>query len=117
MSGIYPLPENPSAADILKRSIIAHPSLFREALIAQAEMHDDYANLTTNEGARRGAIASKNACLEAYDYVGDGDDAQSRADTLCGEVGPAVIALNIACELQGLTAHIRTQAAIGLDKD
>lgn len=117
MSGIYALPENASAVDIIERSIIAHPSLFREALIKQAEMHDNYANLTTNESARRGAIASKSACLKAYDYIGDGDDARSRAETLCDETGPAVIALNVACKLQCLPPHIRTQAAIGLNKD
>ena len=117
MTGIYALPENPSAADIIERSIIAHPETFRAALIAQAEMHDDYSRVTSNAMAARGATASKDACLKAYDYVGDGSDARSRAETLCSETGPAVIALNVACKLQCLPAHIRTQAAIGLDKD
>lgn len=116
MTGIYNLPENPSAADIIERSIVAHPSLFREALIKQAEMHDDYSRLTHNAGAQRGAIASKNACLRAYDFIGDGDNARSRAETLCSETGPAVIALNVACKLQCIPPHIRTAAAIKLDE-
>jgi hypothetical protein len=53
MSGIYNLPENPSAADIIERSIIAHPSLFRDTLIKQAKQHDDYSRLTSNPVARR----------------------------------------------------------------
>lgn len=116
MTGIYSLPENPSAADIIERSIVAHSSLFREALIKQAEQHDDYSRLTHNAGAQRGAIASKNACLRAYDFIGDGDDARSRAEILCRETGPAVIALNVACKLQCLPPHIRTAAACTLDK-
>ncbi len=116
MSGIYSLPENPSAADIIERSIVAHPSLFRDMLIRQAEQHDDYSRLTDNPGAQRGAIASKNACLRAYDFIGEGDNARSRAETLCTETGPAVIALNVACKLQCLPGHVRTAAAVSLDK-
>lgn len=117
MTGIYALPENPSAIDIITRSIVAHPSTFRAALIEQAEMHDDYSRLTSNPAAARGANASKNACLKAYDYIGDGDNARDRAETLCAETGPAVIALNVACKLQCLPPHIRTQAAITLNRD
>lgn len=117
MTGMYNLPENPSAADIIERSIIAHPSLFRDMLIKQAEQHDDYSRLTGNLGAQRGAIASKNACLRAYDFIGEGDNARSRAETLCTETGPAVIALNVACKLQCLPPHIRTAAAVSLDKE
>lgn len=116
MTGIYNLPENPSAADIIERSIVAHPSLFREALIKQAEQHDDYSRLSTNPLGKRGADASKRACLRAYDFIGEGDDARSRAEILCRETGPAVIALNVACKLQCLPPHIRTSAAIKLDE-
>lgn len=114
MTGIYPLPENPTAVDIITRSIVAHPTLFREALIEQADQHNDYSRLTHNDGARRGAVASAYACLRAYDLIGDGDDARSRAETICQETGPAVIALNVACKLQCLPPHIRTAAAITL---
>ena len=116
MTGIYPLPTNPSAADIIERSIVTHPSLFREMLIKQAEQHDDYVYLSHNERAKQGARASKNACLVAYDTVGDEDQTpRERAESICANTGAAVIALNVACKLQCLPPHIRTAAVIKLD--
>lgn len=117
MTGIYVLPENPSAADIIERSIIAHDSTFRDALIKQAEMHDDYSRLSTNPLGKRGAEASKRACLIAYDTAGDEDQtARERAESICMDTGTAVIALNVACKLQCIPPHIRTAAAIKLDE-
>lgn len=117
MTGIYSLPENPSAADIIERSIVAHPSLFRKALIKQAEQHADYVELSHNELGKRGARASKLACLVAYDTVGDEDQtARERAESICANTGTAVIALNVACKLQCLPPHIRTAAACTLDE-
>jgi len=116
MTGIYALPEKPSAADIIERSIIAHPSLFRDALIAQANMHADYVELSHNERAKQGARASKNACLIAYDTVGDEDQTErERAESICANTGTAVISLNVACKLQCIPPHIRTAAAVMLD--
>lgn len=117
MTGIYPLPANPSAADIIERSIVAHPDTLRAALIAQAEQHDDYSRITHNERAKQGAIASRKACLIAYDTVGDDDQLnRERAEAICANVGAAVIVLNIACKLQCLPPHMRTAAAVGLDE-
>lgn len=117
MAGIYALPENPTAADIIQRSIIAHPSLFRESLIKQAEMHDDYSRISTNPRARQGAEASKNACLVAYDTIGDEDQTpRERANGICMKTGTAVIALNVAGKLQCLPRHMLTSAAIKLDE-
>lgn len=116
MTGIYPLPENPTAVDIITRSLIAHPSLFRVDLIAQAEMHDDYSQLTHNERARQGANASKSACLRAYDFAGRDDlPERERACLIAAETGPAVIALNVAGKLQCLPRHLLTAAAVLLD--
>ena len=116
MTAIYPLPENATAADIITRSIIAHPSLFRERLISEAEIHDNYALLTTNERAAQGARASRNACLNVYNTIGDNDFTdREQADAICANTGPAVIALNIACKLQCLPPHIRMQAALTLE--
>lgn len=118
MAGIYALPENASAVDIITRSIIAHPSLFREQLIRQAEIHDNYSLLTTNEQAAQGARSSRNACLNAYDTIGDCDDEISdreRAEAICLNLGAAVIALNIACKLQCLPSHIRAHAVSTLE--
>lgn len=116
MTAIYDLPENPTAVQIIARSIIAHPSLFRESLIKQAEMHDDYSRLATNARTAQGAEASKNACLTTYDFVGDDElSNEERAAKICEKTGPAVIALNVACKLQCIPSHIRTAAAIMLD--
>ena len=113
MTGIYPLPENPTSADIIRRSIVAHPSLFREALINQAAIHDDYSQLTINARAAQGADASKLACLRAYDFVGcDNLTDDERAAEICKDCGTMVVALNVACKLQCLPAHIRTAAAV-----
>lgn len=115
MTALYDLPSNPTAADIVRRSIVAHPSLFRDALIGQAEQHDDYARFTNNTRAKQGAIASKRACLAAYDIIGDDDmSADDRAAAICDDTGQAVIALNVACNLQCLPPHVRTAAAASL---
>lgn len=116
MTAIYALPEKPSVIDIITRSIIAHPSMFREMLIKQAEQHDDYSQLTTNERARQGANASKRACLRAYDFIGRDDlPERERACCIAAETGPAVIALNVAGKLQCLPRPMLTAAAIMLD--
>lgn len=109
MTGIYPLPEKPSALDIIERSIIAHPSLFAETLDLQAAEHKRYAaNLANGERAKQGALASARACdAAAYHIRGEGGAAQIVKD--CGQM---VIALNVACKLQCLPAHIRTAAAV-----
>jgi hypothetical protein len=117
MNGIYSLPENPTAADIIRRSIVAHPSLFRDSLIKQAEMHDDYSRLTHNVRAAQGADASRHACLNAYDIIGDDDlSADEAAAKICAKTGTAVIALNVAGKLQCLPRHVLTAAAVKLDE-
>jgi hypothetical protein len=117
MTAIYDLPENPSAMDIIQRSIVTHPTLFRDTLIKQAEMNDDYARATTNPRAMQGVRSSFNACLLVYDIIGDDElTAREAAETICAKTGTAVIALNIACKLQCLPPHIRTAAAVMLDE-
>lgn len=110
---IYDLPESPSARDIIRRSIVAHPSAFRDSLIAQAEMHDNYLQLSRNEAAKRGALTQKKACLLAYDIIGD--DSQSddeRADKIVANFSAGIIALNVAAKLQCLPPHVRTASAL-----
>lgn len=112
---MYPLPENPSALDIIERSVVTHPSLFREMLINQANNHADYEALSTNERAKQGARSSKLACLKVYDLVGDWElPSHECARLIVEETGPAVIALNVACKLQCLPPHVRTAAAATL---
>lgn len=116
MSGIYALPEKPSAIDIIERSIIAHPSLFADSLRSQEIMHKGYSAQSTNTLATRGANASARACERAREFAQRDDlSARERASLICAETGPAVIALNVACKLQCLPPHVRTAAAVMLD--
>lgn len=97
-----------NATQIIQRSINATPNEFRAALIAQAEMHDDYASSEgISERARQGAIASRRACNRAAWGITQGD-----AATIVADCGTMVVALNVACKLQELAAHVRTAAAV-----
>ena len=110
---MYDLPINPNAKDIITRSVVCHPSAFRDALVAQANMHADYEELSRNPLAKRGAAAQKNACLRAYDWLGRDDLPEGeRAACIAGELNTMIIALNVACKLQCLPPHVRTAAAI-----
>lgn len=110
---MYSLPANPTARDIIERSIVCHDETFRTALIQQAEVHDTSAMFTPSERARQGAMASFKACLSAYDIIGRDDmTPYEKALFIGSDCGTMVIALNIACKLQCLPPHIRTQAAI-----
>lgn len=116
MLGIYALPENPSAMQIIERSIVAHPSAFYDGLIAQAEMHGDYSDLSQNLQAKQGATAQCRACLAICEtlrlvphLIGGSKEAS--------EINTMIIALNAACKLQCLPPHIRTQAAIKWDEE
>ena len=97
-----------TASEIISRSIAMHPSLFREALIRQADMHDDYARVSQhNRRAQQGAESSRAACLRAYDAVGAED-----VDAILADCGTMVIALNVAGKLQCLPRHTISQAAV-----
>ena len=82
-----------TALEIINRSIVMHPSLFAEALDAQAQMHMDYllASPCLSERVRQGVRASISACKLARGYVLDDD-----AAGLVKQCGPMVIALNVA---------------------
>lgn len=117
MAGIYALPENPSAVDIIERSIIAHPSLFREALESQAAMHRDYMHQASNPMAIAGAKTQKDACsmcaaILQHDYMSP----REMADAMCLAISTGIVALNVAGKLQCLPPHIRTAAACTLDE-
>lgn len=117
MPGIYPLPEKPSAVDIIERSIIAHDSLFRDSL--RGRQIEDRAYAASREGrTRQAAEASARAYERAREFVERDDlSERERACLIAAETGPAVVALNMACKLQCLPPHIRTAAAIGLDNE
>lgn len=118
MSGIYALPSNPSVVDIIERSLIAHPSLFVDALTQQAQMHAEYSRTTNNVRARQGADASERACERAAEFAEREDlPARERAACIAAETGPAVLALNVAGKLQCLPRHMLTAAAVALDNE
>jgi hypothetical protein len=107
-------PDKPEIAyQILRNAIRSDSDAFRAALIKQAEMHDDYAGLSRDARAAQGARASRNACLSAYDVIGQTDiDARERAFSLFrGPCGAFVVALNVACKLHDISPALRTRAA------
>lgn len=113
MNGIYPLPENPTAHDIIKRSIVAHPKMFYNLLRDRANEDYRYARDAINVRAAQSAKASGHAAMTAFYLVKEHNyDPENCTGIICEDCGAMVIALNIACKLQCLPAHIRTQAAI-----
>ena len=96
-----------SATDILTRSIEMHPSLFLESL--QSRAYDDarYAATRESETIKKSVLASFEAAMRACDYV-----KLSEPEKFVTDMSAGIIALNIACKLQCLPSHVRTQAAI-----
>jgi hypothetical protein len=113
---LAPLPEKPTARDIIARSILLHPSLFAEAL--QNRETEDRRYAASRDGrTRQAAEASARAYQRAREFAGRDDlPIEERAACICAETGPAVVALNVACKLQCLPPHVRTAAAISLDE-
>lgn len=105
---MYALPENPTALDIIARSIACHPSLFADALKARYYQDREYAATRQDETAtHRAVMASAKAAALAIEYV-DRSDAEAFKD----DMSAGIIALNIACKLQCLPAHVRTASAL-----
>ena len=96
-----------NAIDIIARSIAMHPSLFLEALQTRAWEDSRYAATRESETIKKSVLASFEATMRSCDYVKSDESAPFKSDMSAG-----IIALNIACKLQCLPAHVRTQAAI-----
>jgi len=96
-----------TAVDIIARSIAMHPTLFLEALQARAWDDSRYAATHDNAAIKRAVLASFNASMRACDMV----RAENPHGFAC-DMGAGIIALGIACKLQCLPPHIRTQAAV-----
>lgn len=99
-----------TAIDVIKRSIVCHPSLFAEALNARQAEDNHYAAIvhSENKPAVWNAIkASASAAQRACEYV-----ESAEADPFESDMGAGIIALNIACKLQCLPAHVRTASAL-----
>lgn len=102
------------AQEIIAQAIDNEHQAFRRALIQQAEMHDNFMLTTHNESAKRGAMSQFNGCLAAYDWVGRDDlEPSDRALAIVSDgFSTALVALNVACKLLDIPAHVRTNAAI-----
>lgn len=107
---MYDLPENPTAANIIDRSIACHPSLFAHALDTAAKVHSEALRTMTFLRAVATARRLEKACITMANAINEqrfsGDEAVI--------AGPDhwITALNIAVRLQALPRHILTQAAI-----
>lgn len=106
---MYPLDlETCTAIDVIKRSIVCHPSLFAEALRArQIEDMRYLGSRADNPAIKQSVQASANAAGRAAEYV----DTEN-ADAFVNDMAAGIIALNVACRLQCLPSHIRTSAAV-----
>jgi hypothetical protein len=106
---MYPIDfDTCTAIDIIKRSVVCHPSLFREALVASKQADFDYAKTIdrTHEAAiARSVLARANATNDAISAI-DIED----FDFFKTNLSAGIIALNIACKLQVLPPHVRSDA-------
>jgi hypothetical protein len=99
--------QNMTAVDIFARAIAMHPTTFLEALHARAWDDSRYAATRDNAAIKRAVMASFDASIRACDMV----RAENPHGFAC-DMGAGIIALGIACKLQCLPAHIRTQAGV-----
>lgn len=93
--------------DIIARSIALHPSLFIESLQSRAYEDARYAATRENPVIKKSVLASFEATMRAIDYINSETPERFRDDT-----GAGIIALNVACRLQCLPAHVRTESAV-----
>ena len=109
---MYPLPDQPTVFDILRRSIVCHSSLFCDALKAAAGAHLQFAQTTSN--SRASAIAKglglKVAAADALVAASADPDETAAAIIALGADG-WISALNLAGRLQCPPQHILSIAA------
>ena len=96
-----------TALDIIARSIAMHPTTFLEALQSRAYDDSRYAATRDNPAIKRAVLTSFEATMRACDLV-----RLEQSDSFGADMSAGIIALNVACKLQCLPPHIRTQAAI-----
>lgn len=110
--------------EIIAKAIELHASEFRAAMIAQAEIHDDMADIYARkpglaaQQAKRGAESQRAACLNVYDAIAGGIDniAGGDLDAICNILSNCVIALNAACKLLDIGPAQRTAAIVDWDE-
>ena len=96
-----------NAIEIIERSITMHPSLLIEALESRAYEDSRYAATRENSAIKKSVLASFEATHRAIDAI-----KLENVDCLKNDMSAGIIALNVACKLQCLPAHVRTQSAI-----
>lgn len=108
----------PQTADqIIAKAIREQPTVLMRSLAEQATEHAVYAFENPRSAGRRGALASRRACVHAQAWVQRLDlTPEERALAICTDgVGTMVVALNAACKLLNIPAHERTAAAVAWD--
>ena len=95
------------AIGIISRSATMHPSLFIEALESRAYEDSRYAASRDNPRIKQSVMASFEATHRAIDAI-----KLDELEKLVDDMGAGIIALGVACKLQCLPPHVRTQAAI-----
>lgn len=88
-----------TAADLIARSIVCHPSLFAEAILKAGSDHFGYAR---NAGpGQRGAMSAGRHCSEVVATLARNDMSdREKAEKIASAIGPRVQAVTIAARLQ-----------------
>lgn len=114
---MYDLPANPTLADIVRRSVMCHPSLLAADLEGVATQDRAYATKSVGAHPKTlAAILSHANQAETGAKLVRGEhsttfDETSVADWALVPLGVRIIAANVAAKLQALPRHILTQAA------
>lgn len=103
-----------NAKEIIQRAIDEKSAEFRAAMIAQAEIHDDAADLASHSLVKRSAENQRRACLNIYDAIAGGIDRipGGDIDAIVNVISHCVIALNAACKLLDIGPALRTSAIV-----
>lgn len=104
---MYPLETDPTAIQIIQRSMTCHPTTFSESLQSRIDQDCAYAMTRDDKATRQAVDASMKAASRAIYAVLHG-----KAEDFASDMGAGIIALNIACKLQCLPAYVRTSAAV-----
>lgn len=106
------LPANPTARDIIARSMLLHPSLFSEAMDSLATLHRDFASKTFSPDAAKAARDLADACKMAAMFVRD-----ATLDKIMESLRYSIPALSAAGKLQCLPRAMIIDAARFMEKE
>ena len=105
------LPVNPSARDVILRSLVCHPTLFADAMTDVANVHANAASILAHHEAEHTAKRLVNAArtmgVQARTYA-----TNAVLDSICrGGMDYWITALNVAGRLQCLPHSLLSEAA------